>query len=564
MRSYTAAAQVDGADARALERYARLFSLAVRSTFAQVNRRIRQGLPAQSKAERKQVVVQRFGLTSRQANAVLVEADGKRQAQLALDKLNLDALSEKLRKKTRQLKECQAKWGAHKEGKTLKLKVDAARKLALRSYTLETSLSRLAARHARLKAQVDSGLTSLTFGTKDLLRQRQGVSTRRELREWRKAWDRSRNSQFLVLGSKDETGGCQGCVATMAPDGSVSLRVRLPDPLGGGYVHVKGVKFAYGAERLRYALAQQAVRATSKANETAKLRQAKEASSKDLKLSQTSIEGGAAVTWRFMRQADNSWRVCFITEVEPVKVITRAQVGAIGVDFNAGFVTVTEADRFGNLMHSHNLATPTVGRSDGQRCAALAEAVKSIIAQCVASSKPLVLEDLDFAKKKKSENLSQKSRRTVSAMAYAQFLRLCQARAHDAGVELMLVNPAYTSTQGLVRYAHQRGWSAHQAAAGVIARRGMAFMEKAPVSGTLRVSVAGAAVEWQIPEDICRNNVRQRWPKLHQGLRKAIALHFRNRRAAGWREPVRPAHCSSKVTGEIPVLKRPSRAPASA
>lgn len=563
-RSYTAAASVGCSDARALERYARLFCRAVRHSFAQVNRRIRAGLAPQSRAERKQEVVQQFGLTSRQANAVLVEADGKRDAQRALDKLNLEALSEKLRKKTRQLKEAQSRLGRHREGKTLRLDADVSHKLAQRIYLLQTSLSRLTARRTRLKAQVDSGITNLTFGTKGLLRQRHGLATRRERSQWRKAWDAARHSQFLVLGSKDETGGCQGCVATVAEDGSVCLRVRLPDPLGGGYVQVTGVRFQYGAQHLRHALAQQAVRAESKAREQGKLKAQVAAQGEAPRLSQKAIEGGAAITWRFMRQADGSWRVCFTTEVTSVPLCTSVQVGAVGVDFNAGFVTATEADRFGNLLHSRNLMAPTVGRRQGQRDAAMGEAVKSIVAQCVATGKPLVLEELDFARKKKSENLSPSSRRTVSAMAYAQFLRLCQARAQDAGVQLVLVNPAYTSTQGLVRYAQRRGWSAHQAAAGVIARRGMGFEEKAPVSGTLRVPVAGAAVEWPIPEDIRQSDVRQRWPRLHQGLREAIALHFRNRRAAGWRGSASPPLCPSKVTGGIPVLKRPVRAPAPA
>ena len=33
------------------------------------------------------------------------------------------------------------------------------------------------------------------------------------LGEWREDWRSARSSQFFVIGSKDETGGCQGCVA---------------------------------------------------------------------------------------------------------------------------------------------------------------------------------------------------------------------------------------------------------------------------------------------------------------------------------------------------------------
>src|SRR5664280_14805 len=50
--------------------------------------------------------------------------------------------------------------------------------------------------------------------------------------EWLKDWQAARNNQFFVIGSKDETAGCQGCVATVAEDGSISLRLRLPNGAG--------------------------------------------------------------------------------------------------------------------------------------------------------------------------------------------------------------------------------------------------------------------------------------------------------------------------------------------
>ncbi|MBU2765969.1 hypothetical protein HAP94_07115 [Acidithiobacillus ferrivorans] len=46
--------------------------------------------------------------------------------------------------------------------------------------------------------------------------------------EWLAEWKSARASQFFVLGSKDETTGCQGCVARVQEDGSLLLDVRLP------------------------------------------------------------------------------------------------------------------------------------------------------------------------------------------------------------------------------------------------------------------------------------------------------------------------------------------------
>jgi hypothetical protein len=67
----------------------------------------------------------------------------------------------------------------------------------------------------------------------------------------------------FVLGSRDETAGCQGCVATINADLSFKLRVRLPDAVlndpsitrvDAKYLIVKGIRFAHGHENALTAL----------------------------------------------------------------------------------------------------------------------------------------------------------------------------------------------------------------------------------------------------------------------------------------------------------------------
>ena len=56
-----------------------------------------------------------------------------------------------------------------------------------------------------------------------------------------------------MLGSRDETAGCQQCVATVADDGTLILRLRIPDCLAeeyGKYRVIPGVRFAYGQEQV--------------------------------------------------------------------------------------------------------------------------------------------------------------------------------------------------------------------------------------------------------------------------------------------------------------------------
>ena len=61
----------------------------------------------------------------------------------------------------------------------------------------------------------------------------------------------------------------------------------------------------------------------------------------------------------------------------------------------------------------------------------------------------------------------------LSGLAYAQYQQLMASKCFRFGLELILVNPAYTSVAGRLKYAVPFGRSVHLAAAGVIARRGI-------------------------------------------------------------------------------------------
>ena len=108
-------------------------------------------------------------------------------------------------------------------------------------------------------------------------------------------WREKRSNQFFVLGSKDETGGCQGCVATQAEDGSYTLRLRLPNAAGDKHLLIRGVRLEYGQEQWV-----------------------------------DSLGCGRAISYRFLRDK-KSWRLFVSTEVVPAKRITRSSAGRLGL-----------------------------------------------------------------------------------------------------------------------------------------------------------------------------------------------------------------------------------------
>ena len=81
----------------------------------------------------------------------------------------------------------------------------------------------------RIGSRFAAGRVRLCFGSKRLWRKQHHLETNgyASHEEWLADWRGARSGEFFVLGSRDETGGCQLCVAAIADDGSLALRLRI-------------------------------------------------------------------------------------------------------------------------------------------------------------------------------------------------------------------------------------------------------------------------------------------------------------------------------------------------
>ena len=201
-------------------------------------------------------------------------------------------------------------------------------------------------------------------------------------------WRESRSDEFFVMGSRDETAGCQLCVATIAEDGSLNLRVRMPDALAeqhGKYLLIQNVRFAYGHEQVLAAL-------QSNAEYTRCRREHGEKAARSTNL-------GQAISYRFKRDA-RGWRVFVTTRMMDVPVVTDRRRGAIGVDLNADHLAVAETDASGNCLTAWRVPLVPYGKSTHQAEALIGDAVASVVAYASNAGKPIVIERLDFRQKK--------------------------------------------------------------------------------------------------------------------------------------------------------------------
>ena len=295
-----------------------------------------------------------------------------------------------------------------------------------------------------------------------------------------------------MLGSKDETRGCQGCVAQQAEDRSYTLRLRLPNAMSGKHLLISSVRLAYGLEQWADSLACR-----------------------------------RALSYRFLRDK-KSWRLFVSTEVVPVKWITRKHRGAIGIDINPDQLALAELDRSGNFIGGRPISCVTYGKTRNQAKAIVSEAVQLVIEAAVETRKPVVVERLEFAKKKAAlENEGRKRARMLSSFAYKQFTQQLKAAAFHARVQVIEVNPAYTSTIGAVNYATHYGISIHLGAAIAIARRGLHLSER-PTVRVAQVPIRGdGQVTLSLPPRNRGKHVWSFWSKVSRQMRATLAASVR-------------------------------------
>ena len=189
------------------------------------------------------------------------------------------------------------------------------------------------------------------------------------------------------------------------------------------------------------------------------------------------LEDGGIYSIELIRGRDKKYRVHItFDEFIPIEVVSFLN-GAIGVDVNPDGIALTEISSEGNMISCQWISLPELTYSSTtKRDNLIGETAKDIVNLALVKGKGLVIESLDFVKRNKGKQFNRMSHNFV----YRRFLESIQRRAKKCGVALKTVHPAYTSIIGKYKYATAYGLNFHQAAALVIARRGLGFHERIP------------------------------------------------------------------------------------
>ncbi|MCG0276318.1 MAG: IS200/IS605 family accessory protein TnpB-related protein [Thermosediminibacteraceae bacterium] len=172
-----------------------------------------------------------------------------------------------------------------------------------------------------------------------------------------------------------------------------------------------------------------------------------------------------------------------IEENFPEVVITKEN-GIIGIDINAypDHIAWSETDENANLASYGKIPMPELasGSSDKREYYRW-QYSHEIVRLAEEKKKAIAIERLDIKDKGERGDFSgRKSRRIRHSFSYRSLLEKIKILAKRKGIQVIEVNPAYTSVIGMLKYAPQYMISKDVAAAYVIARRGLGLKEQIP------------------------------------------------------------------------------------
>lgn len=401
----------------------------------------------------------KYDINARQFNSIYTELTGKISSILELNKgyledtkNNIESLEKAIKSKQKTLNDLVKKMSA-KDYQIIKVDEVNLSNIKTKLYHLNNKINKAKNKLDKLTDIDKTGNPHLCFGSNKLFRQQFQISSDnnqtefKNHQEWKNAWIESRNKSFYLLGSSDETLGNQNCQIKHIENNIYELKVN---------VNPKEPKLKDRYISLLIEVHNDKNGLINKAIEN----------------------NNQAISYRFYRDyKKNSYKV-FISldkSKQQPKIMSNKLIGTIGIDINADHLSISEINHHGNLIKSFDLSLNLKDKSTEQSTNNIALAVKEITDYAVKASKPIVIEKLNFSQKKSQlkNSYNKKYNVMLSSFAYSKIIELIKSRSFDKGIEIIEVNPAYTSKIGKFKYQNKYKLTTHQAASFVIARRGL-------------------------------------------------------------------------------------------
>ena len=188
--------------------------------------------------------------------------------------------------------------------------------------------------------------------------------------------------------------------------------------------------------------------------------------------------GNSPLSYKIIKRNGRYYLYCtFEIQYHKEEFLTRNSYGIIGIDFNKGFVAISEINECGHLIYTdvihYRFKQRNKTKTDFEKIANI------LVDLALKSGKDLVIENLDF-KIKKSKTESKKDRKyneMIHSLAYKTFANIIENIAYRNKVWVRKVNPAWTSWIAKTKFCPHMKLNIHVGASYVIARRGQSFKD---------------------------------------------------------------------------------------
>lgn len=218
-----------------------------------------------------------------------------------------------------------------------------------------------------------------------------------------------------------------------------------------------------------------------------------------------------AVSWR-ITVTGGSFLIQCLVDIEPEHRINDYYGdGCIAMDTNYDNLSISELDGCGNVLRHKVISFDLEGASSGGATQTLSEALDSAFSWCDESKKPFAMEDLKL-KHVNSRYGSKRFNFVTGRFAFSKITQLAESKALKHCVDIIKVNPAYTSQQGKLLYVKKYGMSIHEGASATIGRRAMGIDTHLP-----------DCIRRDLPPDKRSLSVLQQWKAAYKAAKKLRA-----------------------------------------
>ena len=286
-----------------------------------------------------------------------------------------------------------------------------------------------------LNYQLETNKFKITFGTKKLFR--------KNLEEFLN----KRDNQIIFLGSRDET----GCNQT--------FQLKYVTKINQFIIKVrKDFKYKNEKGEKRYVYGKCFFNSHSKF------------------LREILKSKNSPLTYRIIKKSNKYYLQCIFEIDNKNTVLTGRNYGVIGIDFNKGFLAISQTNKYGHLVKTDKM-TYRFGSGNKTKNDLLL-IINKLTELAINTGKDLVIEDLNFSKAKSRAikgkfEKGKKYNEMLHSLAYRMFSNRTEQICNRKNVGLIKVSPAWTSWIAKNKFCNKMKLNIHAGASFVIARRGM-------------------------------------------------------------------------------------------